>query len=1747
MALLIGLLTPLVLYGLIVRFGSRRSPSVVALVCAVLALVTAGVTIGRLGPRTRPLQIAWTGIEQHDATRPLTIGGTRDAAVVGWPNGASEPRLQMQKTATAVSLDINGGLAFLIDTNSGQYLNGSLMPLGSTIHTGPYTVRSERAFPGFWRRRITIESAAGKVVSTYAVTTGPGSRGRFAALKNVDGEVKDPLFREYAQSVLLSVDTAGELHVLDTNNTAQTNCAFPCRLLVRWRTSAVRMEVAAAGTDVLSVSFQRPWRYTSPMPPAEAQQHVLVVTGDAEPEDRAFLLPIGGAIGSLRHYVHIDRAGGDPKFVTGQVQSRDDGKTALIPAGSHRFRVSLTEDGLRIGRLLTLLALCLVPLAVASATVPGLDAKRAEAVCAMALVAWTLLLVRVLLAVRYALSPAHLDQMGIGGLASSIFGLAIVPALILLAARIRHDVTNRVRRFGSPLLTVGVTAVVAALQMWMVPTVWRDLPALMIPAMCRPWFIATSGLLGVLFTALAVLGAHVSRGPFRLLAIPNYYAAATRIAGGFWNALNAGTGRKIAVVILSVAALGFVFFGIVPFVLSMLPAQKLAQEVIFPLLFLWLATVLWTTSTANAAGTSKRAKVLLVVWMIAVFLFPWFLFPLAMRDAGNLYATTAVFLPLALLLLPFRGSRFAGVTVLSMFIAVVACSVLFYLNVDAIYRLNRFYLRDVSGAATTRLLVFKKGLDLRTDTAGQTHSLRNAVQHVWENQAMARRGGLSGRGYGEAPVRRSRIPQEVLQFDSIHSFYITGDFGLIGGLSAILAYLFPLIFLLSVASRHGLTRGLLFAIVVSSAFALEGISHAAMNLGALPFSGRSAPLLAATSGSDLLKWGVLLLIAGTALFDTTTITPTFGRMRTVAFLALLLPVGLTAWTATRAIRIAYEESLDAPFTWAPALRALQEDVRAGKLSVVVDAGGNYMIDGGATVSSVDLSWLQEEIDYFNSLPPDMKVDPPAAAVALAQATRVRDLPTYDQWLRDSTLQRVPSALRKESIFRLVDTDVTYDEAGEISNPSAPAKQVEINFRTDSPYSFARDNRRPEDIPTISLRGPAENLWMIQGGDWAVTVPAVQARPMSSRSILLRPRAGSLVLSRDAAPELPNGSIAVWLTNRRTRRPFEKRTLDFDLFNGNLRISNPPGGFRDFRVVRDGQPRQIAPGTAFVLAEGDVIEIAMPVEFTASIISRKTSPIIGPAWINGHWRAASNDSGIVPWSHQLAQAIDSEWERLGPAAAASRYAELTLDSSLQRSSQTNAAREGRQLHAAKIGRRNTNATSILPPRAAFAALAIPSGEVLAVGGWPRMSPQRFGERGAGREWLPGYDWVDRDAPSQIRVRYDSDRNFDLLLMGSSTKPLFAAAALKVHPSLNNLLRVQPARGEGDRESHVFGFDVIDPAKGWKVSPSGIVDFNQYLAISDNRYHVRLGFMALAEADGNGFAHTGQRSPSTEELVGVNNQGQPLIWGRYPRFPAGLSFSNTNPRQIANLEQTPFSAGMRTMFGIAAKSGDFGSHRLSFWTGDGAHDVFAPGNDTPSASLRGISPRIANLNLNAITVPRAWVSTLLGGESNRWSNVDFAAAFATAITGRQVLPHITGQNTIRFAPDRETFPAIARRIRPGLEASISDSAGTAHLLTRNTDPARVRDCGQPALAGLQSAVPGLRAYAKTGTLSSTGLRAHTTSRIALALIRWANEAEGQVQRGMIVSIVLEEASPGTATCVVNRYLNENADAIIRTLTR
>ncbi len=1800
------------------------------LVAAVIGTAPALWWLARTSHWQGGTEIAWTGLETVAPTDELVIGGARDQATVGWPSGAFAPEIRLASEGGGFArLAISRGSAFVRNAE-GKFLNGRAVSDGPPQTFGEMRVRTYRKYVLFGRR-LAITRQDGTPLADIPVRR-KRSKDRVLPLEVLvttdavrlrqEGQAQQAAELEnWASRFRLLIARSGELRLLDQKDPPfRHNVQLPCDLRILWPNLTLPVSFRRT-TDQqrLRVAFLPPLRLASPLPPPANpgdQDIRLTVTGRALPGDTAFLLPLGGDLAHFRETLPMPEgrfptagasapdipiwqrgtaqpARPDLEEVTSQRTVRVEAATARVSYYAH---LATLRDLPQLWRIWIGFAVALIPLGfglwLAKKTLRPLDGW---ALGGLITAVWSLLAYRCVLAYRFALDPTRLDPLAVSGMSTALVALAVIPGVILLAARLHRDWVMTFRRREEILAGFGLLGLLAAVVAF-------GFVESALAASLWPNARAYAGSLGLLETAalalvllflvgyiffhyllnLDVLG--LPEPVYEKLSAVRYAfeslldsagVIVTRVGRWIWMRvcwpLNAtfvpepGDGFWWIFVGLLVAEACILFA--VFLLVSLVPSgNKLLQEVLVPLAFCWVPAFIWLASRLRlpagglVGGIRWDRALALAVGMVLI---PVFVLPLAVRDAGGVVATLAVFLPTALVLVMGRAPRRIGFLASATLAVALLGGWFGYLNLRPLLpQLTKV------GELGTRLLVFDEDsalmrflvyFPLTRDTAEDTptfQSLSSGLQHTWENRALVHEGGWWGLGFGEAPTTRSPIRQDTLQFDSTFSFFIASENGLPAGLLLLLLYAVPLVMVLWSGRAH-FDIGHAVATVIASAFFLEALAHVLMNLAALPFTGRSLPLLAVNSTSDFFKWIILFWVAAQALQWRATGDPVGyqdvssvlsgvrqadGRAwrperpwhfwRGAAVLTTVLLAGFV-WAGVQGARIVRNPAFANAFDWSDLLGTVKL-LADGKMLTVNQT--DKTIELAPSVAPDAGSLLQQEIARFNALSESERLEGAAPEVPVDFQKRLRSLKNladYDGLLadlrqRDSEV----SGVRRPMLFQLATVVAETDDRDQ------PEFRVEANPAFNTKVSF-RTARNPSDFPSVSLSGGAAGAYLVRGPGFEFSVPDRPAEAADPwRRLYLEESAGGVLrATEEPGPETPRLRVIAKLrlpgataTQVQHLGDFESTREGLTFVAGRLRVELRPATGAAARALTASE--RVTLKSADLITAADARYPGFRLSLRVHRIAR--GAIIGPAWSRGSWDLAFNPDPVVPWTSLYLAALRSEWRRLGRDEAAKRYGTLTLDQKLQAAAAQFAAERGRRHYgevlAAFGGRRRT----FLPPRVALAVVRLPGGEVLGLGGWPRMTSDRHWHATPEGEILPPVTWVEERAPHSLRTRYRGDRNFDRIVVGSASKPLWATAALAVHRDLDRVLSVTGAAGE---ESDVFGIQITPP---WHVGASASLsggkwsDFRSYLARSDNRYQVRLGFLGLALSGPGGPVGTSTSQSDRESLDGGNTE-----WRRFPQFPDHIVFSHWQPATMRSLDRTDLADHLHRMYSIGTSSrpgpdqapgpGSLEDYRLSFWSGNEAHDraeAVAEGIEgapepRPTSLFRTISPETPVFALDQITSPREYITLLLGGGSNLWSNVDLAGAFGTCVLGRPVVVHAS-----RVAPHpdarRERFEDLARRLYPGLTGAVEAPGGTANgILSANGALAWIRQ------------LRNVQAYAKTGTLAlGPEGTPRQVSRMLLALVRRA--AGGEPEGGLVFSLVAESAEMGTATRWLGEFL-------------
>jgi len=1773
MWIVFGLLLPLALYTAVCVYDRKTPREYVPQICAAVAGVWALAALAFLtiGPAEWPdtTQVAWTGIEQKlgRGTASMTIGGSEQTAVTAWPNGSFAPLLRVEPQADGkrAQLLISKGGAFAVLPNPDRLVNGIPLELGQTKTIGGYRFELVRSW--LIRYRLRVYEANGDKVADIGMAR-PGLLTAFRILsleylntRSEDDVIKNRVYDNWSRPVLIGITHDG-LRILERNSLARVPCELPCSIRLRWRRGTLNLGIDQTG-DAIRIRFARPWRHVSPLPEKNASGgRQLVVTRQAQPGDYAFVLPFGGGVPDPRAPLWILDDSGTPRFAGGEkndsIYGSSNERAAVtsetdIGVGRYRFRFATSTDILHPGAVVVHLALAFLCFLGGLALItPRTTPEQRWIVCGLAAVLWVVLAFRVALSVRYALTPQFVDGLSVKGLVLSLFAATLLPSLVLLEARLRCDSKLRPRRkqdgVRAAWQSIGMLAglaIVALLQLNVADNLW---PAL--PRSLSPGLTARAPMMLVLLIVLARAAWQIRlayfTGGVQATPLVSYETFADR-ASAFWRAIGDRRHKAGMRWYLTIAGL---FAGLL-LVLALLPGTRLVQEVFAPLVLTLLPALLWLSSaqhfrelnhgrTHNGFASTAGFWTRMLFWAVLTVLLPVFIFPAFIRDPGSVLATLAIFVPLLLVLAFAERAGKPAIAIAVCLLGAFAIAGMSYLRIEEMYPVMKSL--KLAGNVPARVIAFKRDTRAQQDILRFSRTLEEAYTHTWENKAIAHEGGMDGLGFGKAPTRRSHVAQDTLQYDSVFSFFVLSEHGFAGGFSLLLIYLTPMALFL-IVTRGRLTLATSFGVVISSAFFAEAWFHVAMNSGVVPFAGRNLPLLSVHSGSDMLKWLCLFIVAagtpfwgGSAARQTTTDVILPERRRWMLHAAFAgLPIVLITIVSVVMIRNVRDTTLSEPFTWDTMLESVSTLTRDGKLAL--NSKNQIVL---APDVATEESLLVHQVKAFNQLPLSDRLGEVRTTTLMPKLLGVRTPLGYEQALRDEASLQLDQPVPYPPLFRLVAEQEKVDDYG-VLQFTGPAYRIEPNSEFNTRISF-RPHPKDTDMPRIFLAGRKFGAFVLQGTAFNIEVAKRPFQAHEDRTIGLRVSGDELQITRDTNPAGPRGDVMLSGPDARGRmreEPYFRFTVEGGkhLFIENqLRAS--------LRIRRADQDLSVPAGRRVQVFGGDRVHLPAQtaVDPAFNVFETDPPPLIGPAWVMGRWQIAWDAGSPLPWTPYLATALESEWERLGPAVARKQYEMLTLDSVLQRDAQDDVASIGHGLHTGRLRRyaprvsaKATVATlaratqNAHPPRVALSVISIPDGAVLAMAGWPRTAPGSIGRPCTTSDsWCPPTSWIDRIAPAYVRSRYGGDRNFDRIEMGSSTKPLLAAAALAVDPRLENL----SATGPNEIETELFGITI--KGVGWEAHTSPRwTDFSNYLAQSDNRYQVRLGFLALARRNVNGqIATEPQASPSMRESFDGATE-----WKRYPLFPAAMKFGTKNPDEMVRIDDALFAQKIRTMLGAGVRQGDFRVLHSSFWTRNGEDDVNPAAVPEP---LKGeprttapvgrafdvISPEVANLSMDYITNPRQYVSLLLGGNENRWSNVEFAGAFATTVTGHPVMPYIVRGPAPKPAAMRVHFPKIASRVRPGLATVIT--GGTAAPSRDKLLP--------PAIAR----IPGIRIYGKTGTLGISK-DTTTTSRLVLAIVRWKDEANGIVDKGIVLSLVAERAQMGDATRWLGQYVTENQDVL------
>ncbi len=386
----------------------------------------------------------------------------------------------------------------------------------------------------------------------------------------------------------------------------------------------------------------------------------------------------------------------------------------------------------------------------------------------------------------------------------------------------------------------------------------------------------------------------------------------------------------------------------------------------------------------------------------------------------------------------------------------------------------------------------------------------------------------------------------------------------------------------------------------------------------------------------------------------------------------------------------------------------------------------------------------------------------------------------------------------------------------------------------------------------------------------------------------------------------------------------------------------------------------------------------------------------------------------------------------------------------------------------------------------------------------------------------------------------NHNFHLHPIGSAGKVFLATAALSARPEIATLeRRCHPSTHDF---RHVLDIELptnlVKEGDGFIANPPAICRGSQwfgflpFLTSSSNAYMVDLFTLSLSGAlEG---AQCRKRAPDkncrwrirTERGLAYYDEG----------FDHSL-YLTPERLNVIGLEGLPTFRELRRIFGIRTSlvlDGVDPGYDLRLWKP--LTDRILTGEQRPiSLYSDEVTPERVNLRANTIqNLRQDYVSFLLGGAANEWTNVQLAEALARLAMNRPVeaqLVHrleVDGrviENPKLVENARPTAPLIAPDIRSlvlrGMHAVVQK--GTAK-----------KAFGPKGLKTVERVLPGngatLRLYGKTGTLKD---KKRPTSVFLFIL---AAEKKGEILGGISGAIYIDSPNGGAFAAFLARHLLE-----------
>lgn len=323
-----------------------------------------------------------------------------------------------------------------------------------------------------------------------------------------------------------------------------------------------------------------------------------------------------------------------------------------------------------------------------------------------------------------------------------------------------------------------------------------------------------------------------------------------------------------------------------------------------------------------------------------------------------------------------------------------------------------------------------------------------------------------------------------------------------------------------------------------------------------------------------------------------------------------------------------------------------------------------------------------------------------------------------------------------------------------------------------------------------------------------------------------------------------------------------------------------------------------------------------------------------------------------------------------------------------------------------------------------------------------------------------------------------RNYNLqpLAVGSTAKPLIAAAILAQRPELARLEIRATTRSseEGRVADQIIGFDMKPPLGVADATPAGWIDLRQFLQFSSNVYAAGLMIMGIDDSLGPGI-------PSGGNYRFLGGNPQPFVHAkRLQAAGGGIYWLDSFPRWGRMLRGI-FDVG-DTRLGSNAETSVWRNLPGSLGL------VSSPLSAGLLSGFEPLSPLRQDWALDQpsrFTLRESYVPIILGGEAYGWTTVGLAQGYARLVTGSRVSARIVASSGDQ--PRRGALLADASR-----QMICEGMAGVAEAGTATREPALTR-----AISALRREAAGstIGFFSKTGTPEIDRLSAQQERLVAL----------------------------------------------------